>query len=121
MDGVDAEFQRRPEDARLLYQRAWDNAQDDYERCVAAHYMARFQPAPEEALRWNQIALAHAEMVNDERVTAFYPSLYVNLGRSHELLGDEAKAQHYYELAAALGLVHQQDGPPNRPHEWDDN
>jgi hypothetical protein len=45
--------------------------------------------------------------VVDERVQGFYGSLYLNLGHSYELVGDQAAAQHYYALAAALGFVHQ--------------
>jgi hypothetical protein len=104
-----AEFEHCPEDARALYQQAWEARTDDYEACIAAHYVARFQESPEAALRWNQIALSHAETVNDERVRDFYPSLYLNLGRSHEIVGNQAEAQKYYSLAAELGFTHQPD------------
>ena len=108
-EGTRAELARRMDDARRLYLEAWAAATDDYEACVAAHYLARFQDTPEETLRWNQEALARAENVGDERVRGFYPSLYVNLGSSHEALGDQRAADHYYHLAAGLGLVHQAD------------
>ena len=109
IQGALAEFEHRIDDARMLYRQAWDLHADDYEACVAAHYMARFQDTPEETLRWNQIALEQANAVSDERVTEFYPSLYLNLGRSHEVLGDQIEAQRYYELAAELGVIHQPD------------
>lgn len=95
------------DDARALYQQAWDLHADDYEACIAAHYMARFQDTPEETLNWNQIALKRANAVNDERVAEFYPSLYLNLGQSHEALGNLDEAKMYYDLAAELGVVHQ--------------
>jgi hypothetical protein len=53
--------------------------------------------------------LEHANVVNDERVKEFYPSLYLNLGRSYELVGDQNEAQRYYNLAAKLGVIHQPD------------
>jgi len=109
IQGALAEFEHRIDDARALYQQAWDLHADDYEACIAAHYMARFQDTPEETLHWNQIALEHADAINDERVEEFYPSLYLNLGRSHEVLGDQAEAQRYYDLAAELGVIHQPD------------
>jgi hypothetical protein len=71
--------------------------------------MARFQDSVEESLRWNQMAWKHANAVTDERVKDFYPSLYLNLGRSYELAGDQVEAQRYYDLAAELGIVHQPD------------
>jgi len=102
MEGCRAEFERRLDDARHLYQQAWDAHTDDYEACIAAHYVARFQESPEEALRWNQVALERADLVNDERVREFYPSLYLNMGKSHETLGDPLEAQRYFKLAADL-------------------
>ena len=106
MDGARAEFEHRIDDARILYQQAWDARTDDYGACIAAHYVARFQESPEESLRWNQLALSHAEAVNDERVKEFYPSLYLCLGKSYEELGDKANAEKYYNLAAELGIIH---------------
>ena len=107
--GTHAEFEHRLENARLLYQQAWEARTDDYDACIAAHYVARFQDTVEESLRWNQLALEHANAVNDERVKEFYPSLYLNLGRSYELIDNQAEAQRYYDLAAELGVVHQPD------------
>jgi tetratricopeptide (TPR) repeat protein len=106
MQGAFAEFEKRFDDARTLYQQAWDLHADDYEACIAAHYMARFQDTPEETLHWNQVALERANAVTDERVAEFYPSLYVNLGRSHEVLGNSEEANRYYASAAELGVVH---------------
>ena len=109
VDGTRAEFEHRLEDARVLYQQAWEARTDDYDACIAAHYVARFQDSAEESLRWNQLALKHADTVKDERVKDFYPSLYLNLGHSYELVGNQSEAQRYYDLAAALGVVHQAD------------
>ena len=72
--------------------------------------MARHQPDPQQKLHWNQIALDKANSANDERVQEFYPSLYVNMGRSFELLGVMDEANRYYALAAELGLTHQPHG-----------
>jgi hypothetical protein len=109
IQGTRAEFEHRLDDAHRLYQQAWDLHIDDYEACIAAHYVARFQPTPEAAFRWNQIALEHADRVSDNRAREFYPSLYLNLGRSHEILGNHVEMQKYYELAAQLGVTHQHD------------
>jgi hypothetical protein len=107
--GTQAEFEGRQEDAAALYARAWEAAQNDVEACIAAHYVARFQAEPSEALRWNQEALARARATDDDAVRDFYPSLYLNLGRSYELTGDPAQAQHYYDLAAGLGYPHRME------------
>ncbi len=107
--GTQAEFEHRLDDAQRLYREAWDTATDDYEACIAAHYVARHQATPQDTLHWNQIALDRANAADADRVGEFYPSLYLNLGRAYELLGDHAEAQHYYDRAAELGVIHQAD------------
>lgn len=107
--GTRAEFEGRIEDAHTLSRQAWQAARDDFEACIAAHYLARYQEDPQKILRWNQEALDRAQAVKDSRVQEFYPSLYLNLGHSYELIGNQAEAQRYYTLAAELGVVHQID------------
>lgn len=109
MEGTQAEFQGLIDKARSFYQKAWEAAQDDYEACVAAHYVARHQEDHRERLRWNQIALDKANVVNDQSVQGFYPSLFLNMGQSYELLGEFQEAKRYYGLAAELGIIHQAD------------
>ena len=107
IEGTRAEFEGRQNDAHALYWQAWEAVKDDYEACIAAHYVARFQTKPEEVLRWNRAALTHADAVKDGSVKEFYPSLYLNMGRSYELLGNLNEAKRFYDLAAGLGYVHQ--------------
>jgi len=106
VEGTRAEFQGRIDEARACYQKAWEAVQDDYDACIAAHYLARHQDHPEERLHWNRVSLEKAEAAGDERVQDFYPSLYLNMGQSHELLGNQVEAKRYYDLAAKLGVVH---------------
>jgi tetratricopeptide (TPR) repeat protein len=107
IEGTQAEFQGQIEKARSFYQRAWEAVQDDYDACIAAHYIARHQENHNERLRWNQIALDKANAVTDGSVKEFYPSLFLNMGQSHELLGNLNEAKRYYDLAAELGFIHQ--------------
>jgi tetratricopeptide (TPR) repeat protein len=107
--GAQAEFDGRLEDACQLYRQAWEASRDDYEACIAAHYVARCQESPEEIFRWNREALERANALNDDSVKDFYPPLYLNMGRSYELLGDQAAAGKYFNLAAELGVPHQME------------
>lgn len=100
--GTQAEFQGLIDKAHALYQQAWDAAQDDYDACIAAHYVARHQQNPNERLYWNQIALEKANAITDNRVQEFYPSLFLNMGQSYELLGNFKEAKRYYDLAAKI-------------------
>ena len=98
--GMKEEAEGRRDQARLLFTQAWEQSTDDFEACIAAHYLARHQKTPEEARRWNQESLDRAAAVQDERTRDFYPSLYLNLGKSHEDLGNRDEARKFYELAA---------------------
>jgi tetratricopeptide (TPR) repeat protein len=109
--GMQAEAEGRPDEARRLFNQAWAASQDDYDRCVAAHFVARHQDSPPEMLRWNLEALARAEAAGDERVRSFYPSLYLNLGYAYETLGNQAEAKRHYQLAAE-----KMDGLPPGPY-----
>jgi hypothetical protein len=105
---MQAEAEGRDGDALSLCTQAWEAARDDYEACIAAHYLARQQADPRENLRWNREALQRADAcaasAGDSHVRdtqEFYPSLHLNLGFSYEVLGDVAGARQHYELAAA--------------------
>ena len=112
--GTRAEFRGQIDEARALYHQAWQAAKDDYDACIAAHYVARFQDDPVDKLHWNRVALDRAEIVGDDRVREFYPSLYLNMGQSYELLGEHDEAQRYYDLAAELGVIHAASEKQNR-------
>jgi hypothetical protein len=98
--GMQAEAEHHNDDARRLFMRAWEAATNDYDACVAAHYLARQQDNPQDTLRWNRESLARADAVGDERVREFYPSLFLNIGFSYEVIGDLTEARRYYDLAA---------------------
>lgn len=100
--GMQAEADGRSGDARTLFDQAWQAATDDYERCVAAHYVARHQDTAQDTLAWNLRCLQLADAVGDERVAGFYPSLHLNIGKSHEDLGDAEAARAAYRRASAV-------------------
>ena len=81
-----------------LFLSAWGQSTDDFERCIAAHYVARHQ-SPEEALIWNQQSLDCARAVGDERVSGFFPSLYLNIGKAYGDLGKRDDARRFYVMA----------------------
>lgn len=101
VEGMQAEAEQRFDDARMLFMQAWHASKDDYDACIAAHFVARQQQHPEDTLRWNQEALNRAHAAGDERVHDFYPSLYLNMGYSYERFDNVVEASRYYELAAS--------------------
>ena len=89
-----------PAEAQRLFERAWAARRDDYDAAVAAHFLARHQPTPEETLRWNALAVQHAEAVADGRASGLLASLYLNLGDAQANVGDQAKAAESARWAA---------------------
>ncbi|MEE1803279.1 hypothetical protein PUR57_32215 [Streptomyces sp. JV176] len=112
--GMRAETEGRADEARALYLRAWEAAGNDYDACVAAHYLARHQPTPQETLRWNQECLTRADRVGDDRVRGFYASLHGNMGRALLDLGRPDAARTHFESAAR----HLDAVPPGPYREW---
>ena len=112
IESTQAEFEGEIETARQLSMQAWELSKDDFDGCVAAHYVARYQEDAEQRLHWDMEALDRAKAVEDDRVKEFYPSLYLSLGHSYELLGNGSESERYYNLVAELGVVHQPVSQP---------
>jgi tetratricopeptide (TPR) repeat protein len=109
--GMAAEGEGRSADAKALFEQAFAESRDDFEACIAAHYVARHQTTVEAELDWNSRALERANLVDDERVQGFYPSLYLNLAHSLEKMGRTGEACELYGAAAA-----RLEGQPDSPY-----
>lgn len=95
--------------ARELFAKAWELRRDDYDASIAAHFVARHQPTPDDTLHWNELAVRHAEAVADDRAKPFLSSLYLNLGESQRVLGQHREAIGSARVARAA-LVHVEEG-----------
>ncbi|WBB99516.1 MULTISPECIES: hypothetical protein [unclassified Solwaraspora] len=110
-DGVQLHHQRSQRDAaRDLFARIWDEIGgqdgDPLHVCVLAHAMADVQDDVHQELRWDQRALAAADLLTDTRVAqagvaGLYPSLHLNLGECHRKLGDLDRAREHLRYAQA--------------------
>ncbi|HEV7230615.1 MAG TPA: NAD(+)--rifampin ADP-ribosyltransferase [Bacteroidia bacterium] len=99
IQGMDMESKGKPEEASRLFLKAWNEATNDFERFIAAHYVARHQTNAPDKLKWTETALQFALKINDDTVSSAYPSLYSNLAKCYEDSGDPDKAKRNYELA----------------------
>ena len=77
-----------PEEASRLFLQAWDESTNDFEKFTAAHYVARHQEKVSDRLKWLETALHSALNVNDDAVKGAFPSLYSNIAKCYEELGD---------------------------------
>ena len=89
-----------PEQARRLFEQAWDARRDDYDAAIAAHYVARHQLTPLLTLDWNTRAITHCERLGDDRASELLPSLYLNLADSLLTVGRRSEAHAAVERAA---------------------
>jgi len=97
--GMGLEGEGKNEEALNLYQRAWAEAANDFEKFTSAHYIARHQKSVAEKLKWDETALQLALKINDETVRGSYPSLYLNIAKCFEDLNDPDNARKNYQLA----------------------
>jgi hypothetical protein len=48
-DGMKAEMEGKPEEARQLFMRAWEESKDDYDACIALPFRPPESPSPRRA------------------------------------------------------------------------
>jgi tetratricopeptide (TPR) repeat protein len=108
--GMQLEGEGRNEEALQLFQKAWNESSNDFERFTSAHYVARHQKTIQDKLKWDERALSMALKINDENVRHVLPSLYLNIGKCHEDLNDPAKAREYYESALSFAAEFSDSG-----------
>jgi tetratricopeptide (TPR) repeat protein len=100
--GMRLEGEGNPEEAHKIFQQAWNESVDDFDKLTSAHYVARHQKTIAEKLEWDEIALNLALKIDDDRVKMGYPSLYLNIGKCYEDLNEFDNARKNYQLALSF-------------------
>lgn len=109
--GMAMEDQGKPEEARKFFLQAWDEATNDFEKFLAAHYVARHQKNVADKLKWLETCLEFALKLNDDTVKSAFPALYSNIAKCNEELNNPDKAKTNYELATAFRDKPSDKGP----------
>ncbi|RYZ24129.1 MAG: NAD(+)--rifampin ADP-ribosyltransferase [Chitinophagaceae bacterium] len=99
LQGMGMEEIGKPAEAASLFLQAWNEATNDFETFLAAHYVARQQATASDRLHWLNIALQSAQNVNDNTVMSAFPNLYRGIASCYEDLQDPARAKEFAELA----------------------
>ena len=108
---MDMEGKDKPEEASRLFLQAWNEATSDFERFIAAHFVARHQKNVHNKLKWIEIALQFALKLKNDSVKSAFPSLYSNLAKCYEDLNDLDNAKKNYELANSFTDKPSDKGP----------
>jgi len=111
LQGMEKEEQGKPEEAGKIFLQSWDEATNDFERFLAAHYVARQQKSVSDKLKWLETSLAFALKVNDNTVKSAFPSLYLNIAKCYAALNDNSKAKEYADLANSYKYNTNDNGP----------
>ncbi len=112
-EGMNYEGQGKAEEAHKLFQQAWEEATNNFEKFIAAHYLARHQSNVTNKLEWDETALHIALQMKDESMKAYYPSLYLNIAKCYEDLENFKKANVNFHLAQSFADNLQNDGYGN--------
>ena len=111
IQGMNMEDQGEHQKARALFLQAWNEAENDFEKFIAAFYVARHQQTAGDKLKWLETALQLALSVNDDAVRAAFSSLYLDIAKCQRELGDLEKANQNDELAASSKYEVADKGP----------
>ena len=111
LQGIDFEEKGRPEEAGKIFLQAWNEATNDFEKFLAAYFIARHQINVLDRLNWYQTALRLALTINDDSVKGAYASLYINIAKCYEDLNDPDNAKKNYELGNSFIGKPSDNGP----------
>jgi len=111
LQGMDMEDKGKPEEASKLFLQGWNEATNDFEKFLAAHYVARHQKTVSDKLNWLETTLQFALRVSNEAVNSALPSLYWNISKCYEDLSNHDKAKENSDLAISFKYNPSDKGP----------
>ncbi len=111
LQGMNREETGKPEEASKLFLQGWNAATNDFEKFLAAHYLARHQKTISDKLTWLETALQFALKMNDNAVESAFPTLYLNIAKCYQDLNNHIKAKEYSDLAISSRCHPSDKGP----------
>ncbi len=111
LQGMSMVDQDKPEEADGLFLRAWNEAMYDFEKFLAAFFIARYQKNPDDKLHWFETTLQLAETINNEAVKSALPTIYTHMDKCYEDIGDSDNANRNMDLANSYKIKPEDKGP----------
>jgi rifampin ADP-ribosylating transferase len=111
IQGMDLEEKGKPGEASGIFFQAWNESTNDFEKFIAAYYVARHQQNVSDKLKWLEISLELALKINDPSVNGALPGLYSNIAKSYEDLNDHDNAKKNNHLANSITNKPADKGP----------
>jgi len=111
LQGMEMEEKSKPDEAGKLFLKAWNEATNDFERFLAAHYVARHQKTVSDKLHWLATTLQFALVVDDDSVKSCFPALYSNIAKCYADLNNAETAKQNADLAISYTYNPSDKGP----------
>jgi DNA/RNA tunnel of bacterial DNA dependent RNA polymerase. len=111
LQGMIMEENGKVEEAILLFQKAWSEATNDFEKFYGAYYMSRHQINTSDKLKWLEEALQLARRINNVGVISALPLLYSNIAACYKELDDLENASRNDELSDSSKRMYPEEGP----------
>lgn len=111
VQGMGMEEEGKSEEASRIFLQAWKEATNEFEKYLAAYYVARHQKDARDKLKWFEASLEFALKINDVTVASAFPSLHLKIAKCHEELGEPDLAKKNYELASSFPDKPSDSGP----------
>lgn len=111
VQGMALEERDDAEGAGKIFLQAWNEATNDFEKFIAAYYVARHQENVRDKLKWFETSLQFALKINDLTVSSAFPALYSRIANCFEELDDLDNAKKNYELARSFASRPSDSGP----------
>ena len=111
VQGMHMEEKGQPEKAASLFLQAWQEATNEFEKYTAAYFVARPQDNIPDKLKWLETALQFALKLNDDNVQSAFPTLYANIAKCYEDLGDLANAKKNTDISISYAGKPSDKGP----------
>lgn len=101
LQGMAMEEKNEAASAEQIFLHAWGEASSDFEKFLAAYYVARVQVEVANRLKWYETALQHALAANSDSAGSALPSLHDNISRCYAEIGDTENAEKHIATAEA--------------------
>lgn len=111
LQGMALEDSGNPEAALYQFLQAWQDARHDFEKFIAAHFVARLQGDPTDKLDWLETTLQFALKMNDDTARSALPALYTDIASCHEDMGDTEQANKFIAMADKSATQPTDKGP----------
>jgi rifampin ADP-ribosylating transferase len=111
LQGMDKEAEGNCEEAGKLFLQAWNEATDDFEKYLAAYYLARQQSDVSAKLKWFETALQLALKTGNHSINSALPSIYSNIAACYENLNEVESAKKYAQLSTSARSNPTDNGP----------